>query len=172
MSTSSDKPTPSGGSHYQPSMPVVALILVLFIGTAFLVERSSTPAVAGKHPSTTTTTHHSAGGSTSTTTVVTHHASKSQVSVQVTNGTSVSGLARTYTVKLQTLGWDTLSPINGPHVTATVIYFKAGYQWAASEIATALHVPQSAAQSLGAQQPVAGAQGDDIVIVLGPNVAH
>ena len=172
MSTSSDKPAPSGGSHYQPSMPIMALILVLFIGTAFLVERSSAPAAHGTHPATTTTTHHSSGGTTTTSTVATHHAPKSQVSVQVTNGTSVSGLARTYTVKLQTLGWDTLSPINAPHVTATVIYFKAGFQWAAGEIATALHVPQSAARPLGAQQPVSGAQGDDIVIVLGPNVAH
>jgi len=171
MSTSSDKPATSGGSHYQPSMAVVAVILVLFIGAAFLVQRSSTPAAPGKHPSTTTTTHHSSGGSTTTTTPA-HHVSKSQVSVQVTNGTTVAGLARTYTVKLQTLGWDTLSPINGPHETATVIFFKAGYQWAASEIATELHVPQSAAQPLGAKQPVAGAQGDDIVIVLGPNVAH
>jgi hypothetical protein len=90
----------------------------------------------------------------------------------VTNGTNIHELARTYTEKLQTLGWDTLSPINGPHVTATIVFWKAGYEWAASDIATALNVPQSAVRALGASQPVAGAQGDDIVVVLGPNVAH
>ena len=178
MSTSSDQSPRSSGSHYQPSMPVVILLLLAFIISAFVIERathsSSTPSTAPTSSPTTTPGKKHHGGTTkptTTTTPIQKRVPKSQVSVQVANGTNTRGLARTFTVNLQIQGWNTLSPLNSPPVRATIVYYAPRFQWAATEIATAIKVPVSAARPLGAARPVPGAAGDDIVVILGLN-AH
>jgi len=159
--------SPKGGSHYQPSLGVMLIILILFVGATFAALRSHSPSHAGP---VTTTTHHS--NSTTTTTKSTSSTlPKSQVSVQVANGTKVSGLASTYTTKLQLLGWNTLPRLNGPAETATVVYYHPGFLWAAQEIAAEISVPATAAKPIGTAAPVPGATGDDIVVILGPDVA-
>ncbi|HEY5121909.1 MAG TPA: LytR C-terminal domain-containing protein, partial [Acidimicrobiales bacterium] len=148
-----------------PSLGVMLIILVLFVGITFIALRghsTSHPTTATTQPKSTTTT-----GTKSTSTTV----PKSQVSVQVANGTTTSGLASTYTTKLQLLGWNTLPRVNGPAETATVIYYHPAFLWAAQEIATEIGVPASAARPLGTATPVPGATGDDIVVILGPDVA-
>ena len=164
--------SPKSGSHYQPSLGVMIVILVLFVGATFVALRShsashattSTPTTQSKSNSSTTTTTTAAASSSTT-------VPKSQVSVQVANGTTVSGLAGTYTTKLQLLGWNTLPRLNGPSETATVIYYHPGFLWAAQEIATEIGVPATAARPLGTATPVPGATGDDIVVVLGLDAA-
>ena len=149
MSTSSDQPSGTAGSHFQPSLPVVLVILLLFVATAFLVERSSSPA----QPSTaapTTTVQPSKPGVTTTTAPKEIRVPRSQVSVQVANGTSIKGFAKTITQQLQTLGWNTLSAINGPHVAATIVYYKNGFKWAAVDVAAQLHVLARSVHALGA----------------------
>jgi hypothetical protein len=94
---------------------------------------------------------------------------KAQVRVQVANGTNVAGLARTYTQSLMTQGWDTLPEMNGPSVTKTVVYYNPGFKWAAVEIATSINVSQSSVTALGGLSPVAGASGDDVIVILGPD---
>lgn len=143
------------------------VILVLFAGAAFIALRSQPTPHTSPHPPRTTTTSTpatttTAGGSTTI--------ARSKVSVQVANGTSISGLAGTYTSKLQVLGWNTLPKLNGPTETATVIYYHPGFLWAAQAIATELGVAATAAQPIGTAAPVPGATGDDIVVVLGPDV--
>lgn len=96
---------------------------------------------------------------------------KSRVRVQVANGTQTPNLARTYTQKLLTLGWDTLPQLNGPRVTATVIYFNPGYKWAALAIATEVHLTAKSVQPLGGQNPVTGSHTDDVIVILGPDLA-
>jgi hypothetical protein len=96
---------------------------------------------------------------------------KSRVRVQVANGTNVTALAATYTQRLMTQDWDTLPPANGPAEAKTVIYYKPGQVQAAREIATAIGVSQSSLQPLGHLTSVAGAQGDDVVVILGNNSA-
>lgn len=143
------------------------IILVLFVGATFVALRSHSHAAA-----ITTTTHVTVPSSTTTTTKTTAvTVPKSQVSVQVANGTSVTGLAATYTTKLQLQGWNTLPRVNGPTESATVIYYKPGFLWAAQEIAAEISVAPTAARPLGTSTPVAGAAGDDIVVILGPDVA-
>ncbi len=86
------------------------LIVVLFVGAAFVMLRAhpaSSPSTTTTL-ATTTTIHH---GSTT-------HPSKARVRVQVANGTSTSNLARTYTDKLQAIGWDTLAPLNASNKVA------------------------------------------------------
>lgn len=162
-------PSPSAGSHYQPKLSVVIVILVLFVGAAFFTLRSSNPSVPGSTSTTSTTT---AGTHSTTTTVKQKVESKSKVSVQVANGTNTSGLARIWTTSLLTDGWDTLSAVNGPHVKATIIFYAAGYEWAAKEISTELKVPATSLQTLDHKNPVPLSSGDDIVVVLGPNVGR
>ncbi|MFZ1061957.1 MAG: LytR C-terminal domain-containing protein [Acidimicrobiales bacterium] len=154
-----------GGSHYQPALGVVFIILVLFVGATYLMLRStnSTPSSVGT--TTTTTLASTGGGSTSTT------LPKNKVPVQVANGTNVSGLARTYTQQLEALNWDALPQVNGPKVTSTVIYYNPGFLWAAQEIASEIKVSTSAIQPLNGLNPVSGASGDDVIVILGPDVA-
>lgn len=170
MATTRDSSdSPKVGSHYQPSLAVMLVIVVLFVGTTFVALRSHSKSHAV--PVTATTTTHHSNSTTTTIKSTSANLSKSQVSVQVANGTTVSGLAASYTTKLQLLGWNTLPRLNGPHVTATVIYYHPGFLSAAQEIASEISVPATAAQPIGAATPVPGATGDDIVVVLGPDVA-
>lgn len=151
------------GSHYQPSLSIVLVIVVLFVAATFFMVRTVSPST----PSVTTTTLPTSSGTTTTSPAVV----KSKVRVQIANGTNVTGLAATYTQKLMTLDWDTLPPVNGPHVTATVIYFNTGYQSAALEIASEIKLSASSVKPLGHQSPVTGASGDNVIVVLGPNSA-
>ena len=154
------------GSHFQPALSVVFVIIALFVGATFFMVRYVAPA----SPSSTTTT---LASSTTTTKPHSTVVAKSRVPVQVANGTSITGLARTFTQHLMTLGWDTLPQVNalGPKVTATIIYFNPGFKWAAMQIANTIHVGANAVQALGGQTPVPGARSDDVIVILGPNAA-
>ncbi len=169
MSESSHAPTEprTPGSHYQPPLATLLTIVVLFVGATFLMLRSSSPSVASNSSTTTsvnTTTNRSHATTTTTPT-------KAQVRVQVANGTLTTGLARAYTQQLLTAGWDALPETNGPRVNATVIYYISNFKWAAQQIASEIHVKTSAVQALNGQTPVSGASSDDVVVVLGPDVA-
>jgi hypothetical protein len=166
MSTSPPEP-PVSGSHYQPRLGVVLTLLVIFVAAAFLVLHSPSPAATGPSASSTTTTSPAGPHSTTTTTPP-----RSRVRVQVANGTLTTGLASSYTQLLITRGWDALPQVNASsRVAKTIVYFNPGFQWAAQQIATQIKVPASAVKPLNGQTPVPGAAGDDVVVVLGPDVA-
>jgi hypothetical protein len=152
------------GSHYQPSLLVVLIILALFVAATFAMLKSTNVSTQGVATSSSTTT---SSPSSTVATVVT----KSKVRVQVANGTGTTGLARTYTQQLQTLGWDTLPEMNGPKVAATIIYYNPDSLKAAQELASEIKVSNSAIKPLDGLSPVAGASGDDVIIILGPDVA-
>jgi hypothetical protein len=147
----------ASGSNYQPGLGVVLMILVLFVGATALMLRSPSVSHPGGSTSTTTTTI----ASTQTT------IAKTRVRVQVANGTSVTGLARSYTQRLMTLGWDALPEVNGPTTNVTIVYFHAGFVWAAREIAADIKVKMTDVKPLRDPTVVAGAAGDDVVVVLG-----
>lgn len=160
MDPAPEQPT-KPGSHYQPSLTIVVVILVAFIAGSYLILRTPAPAKPGSPTASSAPGHHP--------TPTTVPPPKSQVRVQVANGTSVSGLAREYTQQLLTIGWDTLPQLNGPRVSATEVLFNPGYQWAARLIAHEIKVPLSSVRALGGQTPVSGAASDDVVVILGPN---
>jgi len=139
---------------------IVLVIVVLFVAATFLMVRAISPSTAATGTVTTTTTT----TSSTTGTIV-----KSRVRVQVANGTDITGLAAHFTQILMTQDWDTQPPGNGPHVSATTVYFNNGYQAAAIEIASTIKVPRSAVRPLHHLTPVTGASGDDVIIILGPN---
>jgi hypothetical protein len=152
------------GSHYQPSLWVVLVIVVLFIGGAVVMLRTPGASAPGSPTTTTTAT----GAATTTTTGVVNRA---KVTVQVANGTRVTGLAASYTQKLQLLNWATLPPGNSTPAGRTIIYFNPGYVNAAREIAAEIKMPASIVRPRGGANPIANAAHDDIILVLGPNAA-
>jgi hypothetical protein len=89
--------------------------------------------------------------------------------VQVANGTTIGSLASRYTQKLMTQNWDTLPPVNGPHVPATIIYYNPGDHAAALLVAAAVGVTAAVVHPLGGGSPVPGASGDGVIVILGPN---
>lgn len=153
----------TAGSHYQPSLGVVLTIVVLFVAATFLMLRSASPST----PTTTTLP----AGSTTTTKPQSKVIPKSQVRVQVANGTSTSKLAGRYTQQLLTLGWDTLPALNSARVIGTIIYYNPQFRWAALEIASEVHVSAHAVQPLNGLHPVSNAASDDVIVVLGPDLA-
>jgi hypothetical protein len=56
-------------------------------------------------------------------------------------------------------------------VSATIIYYNPGFLWAAQEIASEIKVSTSAIQPLNGLSPVSGASGDDVIVILGPDIA-
>ncbi|MHB8378514.1 MAG: LytR C-terminal domain-containing protein [Acidimicrobiales bacterium] len=162
--TSSSRGAHTSGSHYQPSLGVVFLIVVLFVGATFVMVRSAPPS-SGTPTTTTSTT----ASSTRTTSPGKGRVIKSKVRVQVANGTNIGSLASRYTQKLMTQNWDTLPPLNGPHVAATVIYYNPGERAAALLVATAVGVSAASVRPLGGGSPVPGASGDGVIVLLGPN---
>ena len=156
------------GSHFQPAPRLAVLLLVLFVGSLVGVFRYVNPISVAGHvvqPGTTTT---STASNTTTTTIATH-----LVKVQVANGTTVSGLARTFTDKLQLNGWDVLGPLNASHITSTTVFYRPGFRWAAERITRQINVGQSAVQPKGGDAlKIAGNAGDDVIVILGPNSAH
>jgi len=166
-SSPSSRDAHASGSHFQPSTSVVFIIVVLFVAATFLMVRAASPSTNSGTTIPTTTS-----GSSTTTTAATHPAiKKSQVRVQVANGTLTQGLAGRITQTLQIQGWDTLPAGNGPHVTATIVYYNPPFKSDALEIATTIHVPASAVVPLGGANPIAGSSTDDVIVVLGPNSA-
>jgi hypothetical protein len=161
----SHQPQHAPGSHYQPGLGVVLVILVLFVGATYFILRTPSSSSPGGTSTTLVTTTTRAPAQKQT--IV----AKSKVRVQVANGTHVTGLARTYTQQLMTLSWDALPELNGPAEKATIVYYNIGYEWAAKDIASEIKVPRSAVKALGVLTPVAGAAGDDVIVILGPNVA-
>lgn len=154
----------ASGSHYQPSLAVVLIIVVLFIGGTLLMVRAISPASSSVTTTTTLPT-------TSTTAPTSTRVIKSRTRVQVANGTDVANLAASFTQRLMTQDWDTLPPTNGPAEKTTIIYYNPASLPAAQEIATTLHVSESAVHPLKGASPVAGASGDDVIVILGNNSA-
>ncbi len=139
------------------------IIVVLFVASAFLMLRYVSPAG--------TTTVTTVAPSQTTTTTHPKTVSKSRVRVQVANGTSRSGLARAYTQELQTRGWDTLPQENVmcPYVKVTSVYYNPGFKWAATEIASTIHVKLRDVVPLNGLRPAPGASSDDVILILGPD---
>lgn len=164
MARSSDS-----GRHsatYQPSPLKVGLILLVFVvGAVVLLRSQHTGSPAA-----------SAGGSTTTTvasssSIPTSTVPPSEVRVQVANGTATPHLAANYSQQLTTQGWNTMQPTNAAHTSTTFIYFQPGYQWAAQEIARQLGAPSSSVTPLGNLAPVAGAMTDNVIVIVGLDLA-
>jgi hypothetical protein len=95
---------------------------------------------------------------------------RSQVRVQVANGTKTPGLAAAVTARLITQGWNVLPKLNGPRVGHTAIYYKPDFASQAVLIRQFLEV--GTLQLWTGAAPVPGALDDQIIVLLGPDISH
>ena len=96
---------------------------------------------------------------------------RSDIQVQVANGTSAAGVATTVTSTLQQKGWSTLPPVNATATApSSTVYYAGGRKAAGLLLAKDLSLPSSAVQPLTTSVPVPGANGDDLVVVVGPDL--
>jgi hypothetical protein len=149
------------------------IVLVVFVVAAVvLVAVGTRPSVSGDTPAavsttTTTTTHKGTTAPTTTTTTVPH----SSVSVVVANATETNALAAHYSTILGAQGWAMQTPVDASTTEATSsVYYAAGQQEAAAAIATTLGIKPTAVMPLTTSVPVAGASGDDVVVVIGSDL--
>ena len=194
MSTEPDETPPTGVEPKSTLDLTRAVILAIAFVVVFLMANSGLSQADGSSPGGTTsptttpatTTTTTTPASTSTTqathstatprpkkpTSTTSTIPKSQVKVQVANGTSTAGVATTLTNTLQTAGWSTLPPVNATSsASSSVVYYAANRKWAAEEIANELKLASSAVQPLTTSVPVPGAAGDDVNVLIGPDLA-
>jgi len=149
--------------HFQPSPAVMGGILSLMLGLSVLLGLTSGNLKVGgviRHP------HHTA------TTVATSNGTiaRSEVLVQVANGTKKQGLARFETQQLAAQGWNMLPGINGPRVGRTAIYYKPGYADSAAAIQKFLG--SGSLFTLTGSSPVPGSANCHILVVVGPDLAN
>lgn len=140
--------------------------------TAASAGGSTTTTAAGAASSTTTpTTSHGHGhghGATTTTTTVPH----ASVSVVVANATSTNGLAAHFSTVIGAGGWKMGTPIDASTTEPTsTVYYAAGQQAAAQEIANTIGVKSTQVQPLTTAAPVPGVTGTDVVVVVGQDLA-
>jgi len=147
---------------------VVLGIVLLDVGSRAPVGTAASPTTTAPTSTTTTTTTHTGSSGKTTTTVP-----RSSVHVQVANGTQTGSIAGAYTAALQAQGWNTLPAENtSTVVTGSTVYYAAGQEQAAAEIATFLHLPPSSVMQITSAAPVASISGVDVLVVAGNDLAQ
>ena len=129
------------------------------------------PSVSGDALGTTTTTtlnHHGSGPTTTTTTIA-----PASVTVVVANASSVSGVAAHYSNQLAAFHWNMQTPTNATgHVATSTVYYASGQQQAAASIAVELGLKPTQVLPFTTAVPVTGVSGDDVVVVIGADLAN
>jgi hypothetical protein len=119
-----------------------------------------------------TTTTTAAGGATSTTipttstsggTPTTHP--PNEVRVLVANGTDIPGAASQVQSQLVALGYNALSPQNGPPSEQSWVYYEAGYEGDARVIADSLGVAQTQVQPMPDPPPIDTLEANVLVLI-------
>jgi cytoskeletal protein RodZ len=153
------------------------IVLIVFVAATVLIlgeihpggtaatKATSTPTTTATTPTTKPKTKHSA--TTTTTTIP-----PSKVVVMVANGSEVNGAAAAVTAELRPAGWDLLTPTNAAtSVTATQIYYVAGYEKSADAIATSLQLPTSVVAPYTTAAPITSLGSALVAVVVGPDLA-
>jgi hypothetical protein len=163
-----------GANRISPIRAGIVLIGFLVAATVLVAVGTRAPVSGLPSPAVTTTTA-AAGGTTTTTRAggtTTTTMARSATSVQVANGSQGTNLAAHYSAILSAQGWATKPPLDATAQEATSsVYYAAGQQEAAAAIATELKLSPSAVHPLTTAVPVTGASGNDVVVVIGADLA-
>jgi hypothetical protein len=90
----------------------------------------------------------------------------------VANATSTSGLAAHYSTIIGAAGYNMKPATNAStSVPNSVVYYAAGQQAAALDIANSIGVKPAQVQPLTTAVPVPGVAGTDVVVVIGQDLA-
>ncbi|MEZ5207169.1 MAG: LytR C-terminal domain-containing protein [Acidimicrobiales bacterium] len=169
---------PVGGEGSPGEASVIGVVMIVFavlIG-AFLLAKgyeSEGDLVAGSSP---TTVASSSGPpptgltTTSTTapsTTTTPLKAPADVTVRAANGGGEEGVALAGTEKLAAAGYSTLGAVDAPAQTASVVYYAAGFEGEAVEVAKVFDIPETSVEELPAAPPT-DPGGADVLVILGP----
>jgi hypothetical protein len=149
------------------------IFVAVLLGAGLLAngfrDDEATPTAGTSTPTTKKGTATTAPGATASTVVQAHD--PAQVKVLVLNGSGKSGVAKAAADQLKAANFTTLDPANakGSTITASIVYFVAGYDADAQAIAAKLGLPASAAQPLPTPVPesVTDAKDANVVVVVG-----
>jgi hypothetical protein len=149
---------------------VLALFVVITL-IALSQIHTSTPTKAASPPAgsatTTTTRPRSDHRSTTTTTTI----PPGTVQVAVFNASEVNGVARDVSNQLHPAGWNLLTPANAAStVTASHVYYLAGFQAPAEAIAASLQIPVTAVSPYTTAAPISMGRAE-VAVVVGPDLA-
>jgi hypothetical protein len=151
-----------------------AVVLIIFVVAAIvLVGVGTRPTVSGDAATvTTTTTTTTTTGRTGTTTTTTTTVPHGSVKVVVANATHTANLAGHFTSVLAAQGWAMQTALDATTIEQfTAVYYAAGQQASADAVASTLGLKLTNVSPLTAAVPVAGVSGDDVVVVIGTDLA-
>ena len=101
--------------------------------------------------------------------------------VQMANGTTVTGAAQSYRTTLSSAGWNAPTAVNlrtlptaATQTKTTIVYFLPGEQPAAKDVAQELHIAGGHVilRTQYVLHQVPGAAHDQVVVILGTDLAH
>lgn len=149
------------------------LVLVLFVVVTVLVLSEihpTTKAVSGSASVSTTTTTRPNPAHHSTTTTTTTPPGK--VPVLVANASGVNGAAAAVSAQLKPAGWALLPPTNASaEVTASHVYYVAGFKPEADAIASSLQLPATSVGPYTTAAPISSIGTAEVAVVVGPDLA-
>jgi hypothetical protein len=148
----------------------VAVILGIVLLNAADDNDSFAPVSAGQGNGDSAATTAAPSGTTTTSTTVALRPS-AEVKVLAVNGTSVKGLAGQVKDKLRAFGYNALAPTDATKkpVTTSVVYFAAGYEGEARQIAEQLAIESVA--PMPDPIPVVNLQSANVLVMVGTDNA-
>jgi len=169
----------SGGKGGVFPMGRALIVLVMFVLATVLLLRVVHPSTTTSATGPASTTPTTSGSAAPTTTTPASHVTTttgahppSTVPVLVANASAVTGAAATVTNQLQVGGWAMKPPVNASaRVPASHVYYVAGQEQAATQIAKSLHLPASAVVPYTTAAPITSIGTAEVVVVVGPDLA-
>src|SRR3954468_1070204 len=151
---------------------VVLLVIALGLGILLLQSTDRSPTLTTTQAATPTTVPPTTAPPAPTTTTLPPAHDPKTVKVLAANGSTVNGLALKTKDKVAAAGYDALSPVTATQkVTATQIWYAAGYQPDALAIAALLGLPPTAVAPIPAKVPVPGGTTAHVVVLAGPDLS-
>jgi hypothetical protein len=171
----SDPPRPgSGSTHISPLKAGLVLVGFAVVAAIFVAVGARPPVSADATNGTGTVTTLAPTGVTTTTLsgVTTTTLARSATSVQVANGSTGTDLATHYSTLLSAQGWALKPPADATsQVAVSSVYYASGQEAAALAIASEIGLKSTNVHPLTAAVPVTGAAGNDVVVVIGADLA-
>ena len=154
-----DAPPPRGNGQVNALRAGAVVVLFLVALLLLLGPASNGAPGAGGH-------------TTTTTTLPSKPVHRATTRVQVANGTSTSGLAKTLSDKLTTKGWDVIEPAlqATTHPTHSWVYFAPGQEHAAIAVAGDSGIPKADIVPFDATMGVQPST-NDVIVVIGPGLS-
>jgi LytR cell envelope-related transcriptional attenuator len=178
-----DAPSSGSGGRRVPMLRAAIVIVAFVVATVLLLgvihpSAAKSASSSGSAPNSAAGTTTSSSVGTTTTLTHTHQGgptttlATNKVSVLVANASGVSGAAAAVASELQPAGWDLAAPVNASaKVPVSTIYYLAGHQQAAIEIAQALKVPAALVQPYTTAAPISSIGASEVLVVVGPDLA-